>query len=147
MTRRSTQRCLSMAMAVLFLVLAAGAGAFAGTTGTISGTVTDAATGKAITGLTVAAASPSQQQQTTTNGAGFYVLQNLGPDTYTVTISGEGYDAVTVSGVTVQQDQTFAVDQRIAKKLQTIGRIASRAPSNLVNGTQGTDVYNISGQQ
>ncbi len=137
----------ALALAALLVLLSAVAlPARAGTTGTISGTVTDPA-GKRLAGITVSAAAPSQSQKTTTNGEGFYTLQNLSPDTYTVSFGGAGFQTFTVQGVTVQQDITATVDQTLSKQLQTIGRVTANSPQNLVKGTQGTDVYNVSGQQ
>ena len=147
MTQRAIWRRVSALLAFVFCVVAVGGFALAGTTGTISGTITDAATAKPLAGVTVVAASPSQTQKTTTDSQGFYVLQNLNPDTYTVSYEATGYDTFVMPGVTVQQDLVTTVSQPLAKRLQTIGRVTTRSASNLVKGNQGTDVYNITGQQ
>jgi hypothetical protein len=121
--------------------------AVAGTTGTITGVVSDAATGAPIANVRVTAASPSQTQTTTTNAAGFYSLQALTPDTYSVSFQAQGYDAASQPGITVQQDLQSKVDFKLTKSLKTIAKITARSAGNLVQPYTGTDVYNVSGAQ
>lgn len=69
--------------------------------GAITGTVTNAGTGGAISGATVSYSGGS----TTTNGSGQYTLSNVAPATYTVTASASGYTSQSQS-VTVASGQT-----------------------------------------
>jgi hypothetical protein len=119
----------------------------AGTTGTISGVVTDAATGAPIANAKIAAAAPSGSRTTVSNAAGFYTLQQMIPDTYTVSFQAEGYEAASVPGITVQQDLTTRLDQHLAKALRTIASVRSASAGNLLKPYTGTDVYNVSGAQ
>ena len=119
----------------------------AGTTGTIAGVVTDTETGKALADVRVTAVSGSQTESTTTNASGFYSLQALTPDTYTVSYQLQGYTPLNQPGITVQQDFVFKLDAKLTKELKTIAAVRSRAPGNLVKPYEGTDVYNVSGQQ
>lgn len=121
--------------------------ALAGTTGTITGVVTDAGTGSPIANARVSASSPGSSQSTTTNAAGFYSLQQVIPDTYTVSFQAQGYEPNSTPGVTVQQDLTFKLDIKLNKSLKTIANVTSRSPGNLVKPYEGTDVYNVSGAQ
>ncbi len=121
--------------------------AIAGTTGTIAGVVRDAQTGAPIADAHVTAAAGSGTQSTTTNGAGFYSLQALVPDTYAVSFQAQGYTPASQPGVTVQQDFVFKLDMRLTKELKTIASVRSRAAGNLVKPYEGTDVYNVSGSQ
>ncbi len=121
--------------------------AIAGTTGTIAGVVTDATSGAPIANVKVTAAAPSGSQSTTTNATGFYSLQALTPDTYTVSFQAPGYNASSQPGVTVQQDFVYKLDMKITKSLKTIASVTSRAAGNLVKPYAGTDVYNVSGAQ
>lgn len=59
-----------------------------GTTGSISGRVTDAATGSALSGATV-----SGPTQTTTAADGSYTLSSVAAGTYTVTAAANGYQS------------------------------------------------------
>jgi hypothetical protein len=118
----------------------------AGTTGTITGTVRDAKTGAPIAGAKVTAVSPSGSETAYTNSSGFYSLQALLPDTYTLTFTAGAYDTAVQQGINVFQDQTNVVDQPMVPKIGTLGTIpvVSRS-SNLVQPHNGSDVYNISG--
>ena len=152
MTTRSRRRLSALvapalALAALLVLLLAGAPpARAGTTGTITGTVTDG-DGHAVPGVRVSAASPSGSRAATTDAQGFFALQALIPDTYVLSFEAGGYQAVTQSGVTVQQDLVVRADQRLARALQQIGRVRAAAGSNLVKPYEGQDVYNVSGTQ
>ncbi|HET9096751.1 MAG TPA: carboxypeptidase regulatory-like domain-containing protein [Candidatus Baltobacteraceae bacterium] len=121
--------------------------ALAGTTGTIAGVVTDAQSGAPIANVRVTAVSGSQTESTTTNASGFYSLQALSPDTYTVSFQLQGYTPLDQPGITVQQDFVFKLDGKLTKELKTIAIVHSRAAGNLVKPYEGTDVYNVSGQQ
>jgi hypothetical protein len=140
-------RYLGAALAALFVVLSLIGPVSAATTGSISGTVTDAATKKPLAGATITASAPSGRGTATTDANGFYNIYNLAPDTYAVSITARGYDDVVVQGVTVVQDQNVPINQTLAKSLKTIGRVSARNASNLVQPTQTADVYNVSPQQ
>src|SRR5438309_43853 len=73
----------------------------ASTTGEISGTVTDAATGAPLDSAHVSAVSPSGTYRALTNSRGYYAILNVYPDTYAVTVSADGYQAGTSVGNTV----------------------------------------------
>ena len=135
----------ALVIALLFVGFT-GASAPAGTTGSITGTVTDGVTKKPLANVGVRAASPSQSQSTATNAHGFFVLQNLSPDTYIVSAESGGYQTVVVDGITVQQDLNVPLNLTLAGALKTIGR-SSTAGGSLLKGTQTTDVYNITGAQ
>ncbi len=119
----------------------------AGTTGTIAGVVRESQSGAPVANVHVTAASPSQTESTTTNASGFYSLQALTPDTYTVSFQVSGYNPSSQPGITVQQDLVYKLDVRLAKELRTIANVTSRAAGNLVKPYEGTDVYNVSGSQ
>ncbi len=82
------------------------------TTGNITGTVTDAGTSAAVSGVTVSYSGGS----TTTNGSGVYTITGVTPGTYDVTASKTGYTtkaaSVTVTAATATT-QNFALPLRI----------------------------------
>ena len=119
----------------------------AATTGTIQGTVTDVQTGKPVADALVAAAAPSGSATTTTDSHGFYVLQSLIPDTYTISIQAKGYNSQSIPGVVVQQDLTATENVRLAVEMKTIANVHARSAGNLVQPNTTTDVYNVSGDQ
>lgn len=135
------------ALIVLCLTFGLPIGALAGTTGTITGVVTDAQTGSPVANVAVAANSPSGRQTATTNSTGFYSMQNVTPDTYTLTFTASGYNLASQSGITIQQDFVSKIDQKLSKSLKEIGSVSARSAGNLVKPYEGTDVYNVSGAQ
>lgn len=146
--RAAWARQFSAALTVLFVLIALAGPAFAATTGSVSGTISDAATKKPVAGVVVTASAPSGRATATTDASGFYNLYNLSPDTYAISIVVKGYQEVLVNGVTVVQDQNVRIDQALtARSLQTIGRTSARSASNLVQPSQTADVYNVSAQQ
>ncbi len=106
-----------LAAATLCVGLMIPQAAYAGTTGNITGTVTDTS-GKPIADVSVTAASPSQSASATTDAHGFYSLVNLTPDTYTVSFQKSGYSAISVPGVVVYQDQTATENRTMTPELE-----------------------------
>ena len=145
--RAGTGRLWYAVVAAFFVVLALGSPVFAATTGTISGTLTANDTKKPLAGASVVAASPSGTGRASTDANGFYNINGLAPDTYTVTITATGYETVVLAGVTVVQDQTVSLNQSVSRTLQKIGGVSTRSASNLVQPNQTADVYVVSPQQ
>ncbi|MBN1192868.1 MAG: discoidin domain-containing protein, partial [Coriobacteriia bacterium] len=82
-----------------------GQSAVAPTTGTVSGTVTNASTLTAISGATVSVGGKTA----TTSGSGTYSVADLPAGTYTMTVSASGYDTKTTS-VTITAGETFTAN-------------------------------------
>jgi hypothetical protein len=122
-----------------------GGSAWAGTSGSISGTVNDAQTGAPVAGATVTAASPSQTVSTHTDAAGSYVFLSLIPDTYTITAARAGYEPAGVSGITVQADQMQTVALKLQPAARVLGTVRITAVSSLNPVRPGTvtDVYSV----
>jgi hypothetical protein len=129
---------------ILAFVLQGTTSVLAGTTGTITGTVTDPSTNQPISAARVTAASPSQTATTTTDRSGRFTFVSLSPDTYTFSVTAsEGRDASVVSGVTVLADQTLTLALVQAQKLKVIGNVTSRASSALVKPGTTADIYSV----
>ena len=142
---------LSRSIATLALVaafLCAGlTAALAGTTGALSGRVVDTETQRPVAGAKVTAASPSGSATASTDKTGSFQFLSLSPDTYVLSVTGAGYDAATLSGITVQADQTATFNVALAKTLKQIGRVRSRSNASLIQPGISTDVYNVSAAQ
>jgi hypothetical protein len=76
--------------------------AIGGTTGSISGVVLDDKTKLPLAGVMVAASSPVQDAKATTDAKGFYSINGLPVDTYTISFQLAGYEAQSVTGVTIR---------------------------------------------
>jgi hypothetical protein len=136
-----------LAVAFALLVNLSPHPALAGTTGNITGTITDAKTGAPLADVKVTAAAPSQSASTTSDTHGFYSLVNLTPDTYTVSFQKSGYQPTSQPGIVVMQDQTATLNQTLQTEVKTIASVRSVAASNLVKPNTGSDVYTVTGQQ
>jgi outer membrane receptor protein involved in Fe transport len=129
---------------VLAFVLQGTISVLAGTTGQISGTVLDPQTNQPVAGARVTAASPSQSATTTSDATGRFSFISLAPDTYTIAVPATASrDAASISGITVQADQTITVSVLQPAKLKQIGAVTSRAAGALVKPGTTADVYSI----
>jgi hypothetical protein len=106
MMRGHRMRLLAQVMTAMLAVIVISSPALAGTTGSITGHVVDAASLAPIAGAKVTAASPSQTETTTTDSTGAYAFASLSPDTYTLTATMDGYDPSSLPGVNVLADQS-----------------------------------------
>jgi hypothetical protein len=146
--RLLVKRSVVAAFLIIAFVLQGTTSVLAGTTGTIQGTVTDASTGTPVAGAHVTALSPSQNATAVTDASGRYTFLSLNPDTYTISSAPVGnHDATSVSGVTVQADQTQTVSLRPSRHLTQIGAVTSRAASALVKPGTTADVYSMNAVQ
>src|ERR1700737_3089921 len=106
----------------LAFVLQGTTSVLAGTTGAITGSVVDPQSNQPVAGAKVTATSPSQSATTTSDPTGRFNFISLNPDTYTVTVAASSNrDTASVSGVTVQADQTLNVTVQQPTKLKVIG--------------------------
>jgi hypothetical protein len=119
--------------------------ALAGTTGSISGHVVDG-TGNPVSGVRVTATSASQSSSALSDAHGFYSILNLGPDTYAVTASKDGYDSITIAGYTVQADQNTGVDLTIKPTAKVLAHVTASANATVVNRNVTGDLYSVSAQ-
>jgi len=128
---------------VALAMLCQGTWALAGTTGNITGTLTDTTTGKAVADAKIGAVSPSQSATTTTDAGGHFTFLGLAPDTYTVSAEKQGYAPISLAGVTVFADQSLTLNLTTHPELKTIAAVTSRAAGNLVKPGTTSDVYSV----
>jgi len=140
------QKYLLRALVSLVLtvtLLGQGTWVLAGTTGGLSGTVVAGSDRVPVAAAKVTASSPSAQSSTLTDAAGKFIFISLPPDTYTVSVEKAGYEPVDASGITVVSDSTTQAVLNTQKTIKTIGRITSRASTDLVKAGQTADVYSV----
>ena len=140
------QKYLLRALVSLVLtvtLLGQGTWVLAGTTGGLSGTVVAGSDHVPVAAAKVTASSPSAQSSTLTDAAGKFIFISLPPDTYTVSVEKAGYEPVDASGITVVSDSTTQAVLNTQKTIKTIGRITSRASTDLVKAGQTADVYSV----
>jgi hypothetical protein len=142
MVRRSL-RHLGIASMVLGALLCQQTWVQASVTGGLTGTVVDAQTLAPIAGAQVTAASPSQSTTTTTDAAGHFTFLTLAPDTYTISVTKNGYQATSVPGQVVFADTVQTVSVRMPRALRTIAHVTAAAAGALVKSGTTADVYSI----
>lgn len=140
-------RIVAAVIVALSLSFSSIAPAFAagGQTGTITGVVTNVVTSAPVANATVVAVSPTGRFETKSRANGTFTLLGVTVDTYTLTVTSNGYQLTNVSGVTVSGDQSVAVTVAMTTTLQTIGRVTARARNGAFQPTQTQDSFTISG--
>jgi hypothetical protein len=123
-------------------MLSQGTWALAGTTGGVSGSVTDDS-GAPIAGVKITVSAPSETTTTTSDASGHFSFLSLAPDSYTLALAKEGYNPATIAGLTVFADNTQTVALHMSKALTTIVKVASRSTGNLVKPGTTSDVYSV----
>jgi outer membrane receptor protein involved in Fe transport len=114
---------LRLALAMLLCT----ASGFAGTTGKISGTITDAQTKEALAGVNVLVVGTALGAATDVQGT--YFIINIPPGTYQLKVSAVGYSPVILTDLKVSADQTTRADitlQQQAIELQGVEVTATR---------------------
>jgi hypothetical protein len=103
-------------VAVLILAGAGAPAAWAQTTGTLVGVVTDASTGRPLAGVAVVATSPNLQGEriVVTDGKGSYRMDQLPPGTYAVAGRLEGFLEAARGGAPLGVDTTLRVNLSLA---------------------------------
>jgi hypothetical protein len=122
--------------------------AVGGVTGSIRGQLVESSTGNAIANAAVTATSPSGSYKATTDSNGRFTLIQLPTDTYVISFEKQGYEPISLSGVSVVGDSTVDLGKvTFAKALRTIGSIRSRSATSAFQPSQTQDTYTVSGQR
>jgi len=119
--------------------------AFAGVTGKIAGTVTDAETGQPLPGVNIII-------EGTTMGAaselsGYYFILNVPPGTYSLKASMMGYKAYSFTEVRVYIDQTTAIDFKLNTEALLGEEVTVVAVRSIVEKDVAASKKNISNDQ
>lgn len=107
MNKQKTLLVVSGVFSIIVLLALSVIPAFCGTTGIISGVITDSNSGEPLAGaaISVVGSQPALSDQN-----GFYALVNISPGEHTVTITADGYNLEEISQVSVLMDITTTVD-------------------------------------
>lgn len=138
--------CKIAACAFLGGMVVGSTSARAGTTGGILGFASDAEL-QPLAGVKVSAVSPSDRVATVTQANGFYSLNGLPLDTYTVTFSKEGYLARAIPDISTIQDQSTRVNAQLEPEVKTLARVIVKSSTSLVQPTVTADTYVLNRQQ
>ena len=112
-----------------------------GTTGALTGTVTDPS-GAVIAGATVTATNigTGQARTSTTDASGSYKFSLLSPGNYSVKISAAGFKTSEVKSITVNATETAVLNQPLAVGAQSEQIVVESTTERLQtqNATMGT---------
>lgn len=134
-------RALAAMVAALAIVAVCDT-ARAGTTGTLTGFVLTG-TDTPVVGAKVSAASPSGSYSTTTDVDGYFSFVAVAPDTYTVTVTKDGFDTVRQQGVTVVADNPLTLRLVTQASLRVIGHVIEVVRPSLIQPATVQDVYTV----
>src|SRR5579872_2114139 len=142
----------TLRVAVVCLTLIAGmfstlVPAYAGTTGTISGTVTDKENGAPVAGVDIAAQAPTGTYRAVTDARGYYTMTGVYADTYAVAFSKTGYEPQKITGVTVNPDSSVPLSLQLQKSIKTIATVVARSQGTAYNPSQTTNTYTVNAAQ
>jgi len=142
-TKTALRNAIAFALALSFL-LCSMPSAFAQTvTGTLQGTVVAGQANTKLAGVAVSAVAPSGRYSATTDQNGFFTINGVTPDTYTVSFSRAGYETFALQGVTVNQGAIANASTVLNGSLTRIGRTQSRSTTGAFQPSQTTDQYNV----
>ncbi len=128
-----------------YLGLVTSAVCFAGTTGKISGTVTDAKSGEKLVGVTVVIDGTRLGASTDLNG--YFVILNVPPGTYKVRASMVGYATTTVEGVRVNIDETTNLDVPLSEAAITTNEVTVIARRPVIEKDVSASTTNLTSAQ
>lgn len=116
-------------MAVAIVALLLPMSVFAGTTGKLVGTVTDAGTGEPLAGANVVVVGTPRGGATDLDGD--FIIVNLVPGRYSVTASVLGYQSITFEDVSINIDRTTTLDFKLTSAVLQAGEavtVVAKAP-------------------
>src|SRR5438477_10042413 len=148
--KQSARAILRLSVALFisgFLLVQSCAPAFAGTTGILTGTVTDSATSAPLANVQISAVASTGRYTATTNSHGFFSIAGIAPDTYSVSFTIGGYEPVSIPGQNVFADLTTTVSTTLVKSLTTIAHVTSRSMGGAFQPNQTVNTYNVTQHQ
>jgi len=116
---------------------------FCGTTGKISGKVTDKATGEALIGANIILLGTTQGAATDVDGN--YFILNILPGTYTVKAAMVGYKSVIIKSVKVSADQTTHISFELSVAAVELGEVIISGKQPIVRKDLTSTEANVSG--
>lgn len=117
----------------------------AGTTGKISGRVTDAKTKEALIGATVVLVGTKMGAATDADGN--YFILNIPPGTYTLKATAVGYASTTITNVKVSIDVTTKMDILMGEQAIELNNVVVTASRPLVQKDLTSTEASVTGQQ
>jgi outer membrane receptor protein involved in Fe transport len=130
---------------ILLLAIVSSPSLWSGTTGKVSGTITEKATGEPLPGANIIIAGTSLGATTDING--HFTILFVPPGTYSVHISFIGYRRVTIDDVRVYIDQTARIDMALESQAIEVTEAVVIAERKIIKPDVATSVAAISDKE
>lgn len=118
---------------------------YAGTTGKLTGKVTDATTNEPLIGTNVVVVGTNMGAAADVDGN--YFILNIPPGTYQVKATQIGYSATTVENVKISVDQTTRIDIKLGEKVIQLQNVVVTSSRGYVQKDLTSTEEKISGEQ
>ncbi|GAC1622126.1 MAG: hypothetical protein NVS4B5_14250 [Vulcanimicrobiaceae bacterium] len=133
------------ATTTLAVVPRAAAYAAEATTGTVVGRVTAGTPAAPVANVDVVAVSASGRSRTKTDSSGRFALLGVAPDTYTFSFTAPGFEARSLTGITVLPGARIDASTALVRELREIGRLTTRGVLGGNGFGETQDVFRITG--
>ena len=130
---------------LLFLLLLSSARVFPGTTGKLTGKVTDAKTNEPLLGTNIVVVGTGLGAAADIDGN--YFILNISPGTYKVKATQIGYNPVTIENVKISVDQTTRVDIKLGEQVIQMQNVVVISSRNFVQKDLTSTEEKITGDQ
>ena len=116
--------------------------------GSLSGTIKDSASGQPLGNASIrltAASSNSWKKEMITDSNGYFAIQNLPPDTYTLRVEFSGYNLFSQKNIVITNDQNIIVLNNIllSTKIRSLAQVVVTASLSPVDNRIDKLVYNV----
>jgi outer membrane receptor protein involved in Fe transport len=121
---------LLLLLVTLSLVFTFTENIFAGVTGKISGKVTSSETGEELIGINIVIEGTTMGAASGLDGS--YIINNVEPGTYTLIVSGIGFQKQRIENVKVTSDFTTNVDVKLSSDVVTLDAVVVQAEAPMI---------------
>jgi outer membrane receptor protein involved in Fe transport len=129
----------------LTLVILSSFKVYAGTTGKLTGKVTDATTNEPLIGTNVVVVGTNMGAAADVNGN--YFILNIPPGTYQIKATQIGYSSTTIENVKVSVDQTTRIDIKLGEQVIQLQNVVVTSQRGFVQKDLTSTEEKISGEQ
>jgi len=139
------EKLLRLIRVILLLLIISAATIWSGTTGKISGIVTDKTSGEPLLGANIIVMGTSNGAASDINGQ--YTILDVSPGTFNLQVSYIGYRQTVIKNVRVYIDQTARVNIALESEAVQVGELVVTAERKLIRPDVATSVVAISTEQ
>jgi hypothetical protein len=139
---RTNAHLCAIVLALLFITNGVVFGAES-TTGGVTGTIS--ANGRPVANAAIELSAPSGQYTTRSDAHGSFTVLGVVPDTYTISLTADGYEPVSQNGLVVLPGQTQHLAFALVSRLKTIATVHSNVRA--FQAGSASDTFTVNGAQ